>query len=211
MSQSTGRSSIGQRIFDERKRLGLSQSAFALAAGVSLSTQKRYEKSERNPDAAYLESIRRLGVDVNRVLFDISPGQVVDCPFSARMGTGGEGRIVKPITIDECRDMATGVKMRQLWKGEGIGGPLGPWYEYCQACALHPAKTGAQVTHRPESIDVALLTAILEGIDAALSGLEASVPPTKRAQAAAMLYRSFKASGKVDPAMIEEAVKLAAG
>ncbi len=37
------------------------------------------------------------------------------------------------------------------------------------------------------------------------------MPSAKKAQAVAMLYRAFKASGKVDPAMIEEAVKLAAG
>ncbi|GBL46468.1 hypothetical protein SFMTTN_2282 [Sulfuriferula multivorans] len=35
--------------------------------------------------------------------------------------------------------------------------------------------------------------------------------PAKKAHAVVMLYRAFKASGKVDQKIIEEAVQLAAG
>lgn len=61
---------IGERLTQERKRLGLSQLDFAKQAQVSLSSQKRYETGERAPDTSYLEGIKRIGVDVNYVIND---------------------------------------------------------------------------------------------------------------------------------------------
>ncbi len=60
--------SIAERIISERKRLDLSQANFARDAGVSLSSQKRYEKGEREPDTTYLTAISKAGVDVGYVL-----------------------------------------------------------------------------------------------------------------------------------------------
>ena len=59
---------IGKRLKSERLRLGLSQTAFALAGGVSKLSQVRYEKGERYPDGAYLQRISGIGVDVLYVL-----------------------------------------------------------------------------------------------------------------------------------------------
>lgn len=61
------------------------------------------------------------------------------------------------------------------------------------------------------ALDSALLAEVLVGFDSELAAQgQATMDSAKKAQAVAMLYRAFKASGKVDPAMIEEAVKLAA-
>lgn len=57
-----------QRITIERKRLHMSQAAFAQAAGVSLSTQKRYEKGERGADSEYLAALSKIGVDIAFIL-----------------------------------------------------------------------------------------------------------------------------------------------
>lgn len=57
-----------QRITIERKRLNMSQAAFAQAAGVSLSTQKRYEKGERGADSEYLAALSKIGVDIVFIL-----------------------------------------------------------------------------------------------------------------------------------------------
>lgn len=59
---------VSQRITIERKRLQMSQAAFAQAAGVSLSTQKRYEKGERGADSDYLAALSKIGVDISFVL-----------------------------------------------------------------------------------------------------------------------------------------------
>lgn len=56
--------SIGERIAEERKRLGFTQAAFAERLGVSLSSQKRYEVNDRLPDIDYVGALVEVGADV---------------------------------------------------------------------------------------------------------------------------------------------------
>ncbi|WP_313103766.1 helix-turn-helix domain-containing protein [Stutzerimonas nitrititolerans] len=65
---------LGDRLKEERERLGMSQTEFAFVAGVSKNSQFNYEKGERNPDAAYLEAVASVGVDVLYVLTGIRSG-----------------------------------------------------------------------------------------------------------------------------------------
>lgn len=74
---------IGNRIKEERVRLGLNQFEFGKLAGVSKTTQFNYEKGDRQPDAAYLAAVAAVGVDVmylitgtRRVDPDLSPDEV---------------------------------------------------------------------------------------------------------------------------------------
>ena len=66
--------SIGERLREERERLGLSQTdaaSIAEKAGVSGATrqsQALYEKGKRMPDAAYLSVIQAAGYDVLYIL-----------------------------------------------------------------------------------------------------------------------------------------------
>lgn len=53
-----------------------------------------------------------------------------------------------------------------------------------------------------------MISEIVEGVEVELSHRGSALSPSKKGRTVAMLYRSFKASGKVDPAMIEEAVEL---
>ncbi|MHA6159485.1 helix-turn-helix domain-containing protein [Pseudomonas sichuanensis] len=59
---------IGERLKEERERLGLNQTDFAALAGASKNTQYNYEKGERSPDANYLAAAAGQGVDVLYVL-----------------------------------------------------------------------------------------------------------------------------------------------
>lgn len=61
-------SSIGDRLREERERLGLSQAAFGALGGVLKQAQFNYEKSERFPDAAYLEAVHKAGADTHYVI-----------------------------------------------------------------------------------------------------------------------------------------------
>ncbi|HIE2486079.1 TPA: helix-turn-helix domain-containing protein [Pseudomonas aeruginosa] len=61
-------STIGQRLREERERLGLNQTDFAEIGGIQKRAQINYEKDERHPDAAYLAAITEAGVDVLYVL-----------------------------------------------------------------------------------------------------------------------------------------------
>lgn len=55
---------IGDRLKEERERLGFNQTDFAAQAGASKNSQYNYEKGERSPDAAYLSAVADQGVDV---------------------------------------------------------------------------------------------------------------------------------------------------
>ncbi|SMF23408.1 MULTISPECIES: helix-turn-helix transcriptional regulator [unclassified Pseudomonas] len=55
---------IGDRLKEERSRLGVSQTDLATAGGVGKTTQINYEKGERSPDASYLSAVAEKGVDV---------------------------------------------------------------------------------------------------------------------------------------------------
>ena len=56
--------SIGERIREERERLGLSQEAFGKLGGVKKLAQRNYEKGNRTPSADYITAISQAGVDV---------------------------------------------------------------------------------------------------------------------------------------------------
>lgn len=55
---------IGERLREERVRLGLSQAALGELGGVKANAQGNYEKGDRYPDAAYLAAVSEHGVDV---------------------------------------------------------------------------------------------------------------------------------------------------
>lgn len=59
---------IGERLKEERERLGLNQTDFAALAGASKNTQYNYEKGERSPDSNYLAAAAAQGVDVLYVI-----------------------------------------------------------------------------------------------------------------------------------------------
>jgi len=59
---------VGERLREERTRLGLKQEAFAQLGGITRNTQGSYEKGERNPDSVYLTAVLKVGVDVLYVL-----------------------------------------------------------------------------------------------------------------------------------------------
>lgn len=61
-------SNLGERLREERQRLGMNQAELGSAGGVQKQAQLKYEKGERSPDASYLEAIARAGVDVLYVL-----------------------------------------------------------------------------------------------------------------------------------------------
>lgn len=60
--------SAGERLREERERLGFNQTAFGAIGGVQKQAQLKYEKSERHPDTAYLEAIAKVGADVQYVV-----------------------------------------------------------------------------------------------------------------------------------------------
>lgn len=60
--------SYGEKIREERERIGLSQTEFGAATGVTKKTQGLYERGEREPDGSYLQAAAAAGCDVLYIL-----------------------------------------------------------------------------------------------------------------------------------------------
>lgn len=73
---------IGERLKEERIRLGKNQTEFAQiaaaagASGTTRQSQSLYEKGDRMPDATYLAAVAEAGVDVSYVLTGERGGKV---------------------------------------------------------------------------------------------------------------------------------------
>lgn len=61
-------SAFGERLKDERERLGHNQEAFGLIGGVKRNAQANYERGDRTPDSDYLAAIGAAGADVLYIL-----------------------------------------------------------------------------------------------------------------------------------------------
>jgi len=69
---------IGDRLKEERSRLGLSQTDLGASGGVGKTTQINYEKGAGSPDAKYLAAVASLGIDILYVVTGIATPRVVE-------------------------------------------------------------------------------------------------------------------------------------
>jgi transcriptional regulator with XRE-family HTH domain len=61
-------SNLCERLLEERKRLGFTQTDFGALGGVSKWTQLNYETGTNNPDLDYLVKIGTVGADILYIL-----------------------------------------------------------------------------------------------------------------------------------------------
>lgn len=67
---------IGDRLKEERLRLGYNQSNFAEVGGVQKNAQIKYESNQRKPDAGYLEQIAKIGCDIQYIITGVRAIQI---------------------------------------------------------------------------------------------------------------------------------------
>lgn len=77
---------IGERLRKAREAIGFSQQELADRCGVTMRSQRNYEKGERSPDAQYLAALAATGANVLYIL----TGQ----PVSAQPGIAEPDRIL---------------------------------------------------------------------------------------------------------------------
>lgn len=70
--------SSGERLREERLRLGLSQAALGEIGGVRKQAQLNYEKGERNPDISYLSEIAKFGVDIQYIVTGVRSAEALN-------------------------------------------------------------------------------------------------------------------------------------
>ena len=88
---------IGDRLREERERLGLNQPDFASTAGVSRRTLIDWEKNATSPNAVQLFALNKIGVDVSYVITGIrkKPKTPIDS-----LPDGHDGFSVVPVFAD---------------------------------------------------------------------------------------------------------------
>lgn len=69
---------VGERLKEERSRLGLSQTELGAVAGVGKTTQINYEKDSGSPTANYLIAVATVGVDMVYVLTGVRAQRPVE-------------------------------------------------------------------------------------------------------------------------------------
>ena len=60
--------STSERLKEERMRLGLNQTEFGKAGGVTKEAQSNYERGKRKPDSDYWSNIDKIGADIQYIL-----------------------------------------------------------------------------------------------------------------------------------------------
>lgn len=76
---------IGERIREERQRLGKNQTDFGGAGGVTKKTQMLYESGDRSPDASYLSDIATYGADIQYIVTGQHPERLPAPPLKAEV------------------------------------------------------------------------------------------------------------------------------
>lgn len=203
--------SIGDRLREERDRLLLSQHILASKAGVSRMSQVNYESGKRSPDANYLKEVAAVGVDVTYVV----TGNRRLPPDFYRMATSyvlehierrtGIAEDLLVFVIDVLAENAAYTWM-DLAKDEqtsiSVKWDMTQWIEEEYLNFLLMALYENAVLLRDIFGSINLEFLIEPGkTSGKLTG-------EKRLALVVMLYRAFRESGKIDPNVVSEAVKL---
>ena len=78
---------LGERLREERLRIGLTQTVLAEACGVQKGAQIKYEKGERTPGTDYLVAFGAFGGDVVYVLTGERVGELVQAEITRMFRT----------------------------------------------------------------------------------------------------------------------------
>lgn len=197
---------FGKRLKEERERLEMTQDAFAKACGVGRTAQFNYEREERRPTAKYLSAIDKIGGDANYVMTGIRKSEdwIYASAYKGILHTiewklGLKEDELEKIVILDVKNM----RKLHFNKGE----PTGVDTTQFQTAVVDWLKTASN----PELvIDFGLFSSVVANIDEVSNTLQLKLTPTKKANIASILYRSFKKSGTLDKSIIEDTVKLAA-
>lgn len=200
---------FGKRLKEERERLGLSQAKFAEACGVGKTAQYTYEKGDREPSYSYMEAAQKLGVDSHYVFTGTKTGK--DWAYARAYS-------IFLYTIEMLLGLKEGELERLCKQRVELDGQVdwfndkepterpsnvnfGPWIDGV-------ASWLATSTKPDRCLDLDLFAKVLTEIEAQAEKANVKLAADRKAKSAIMLYRAFKASGKIDLTMIEEAINL---
>ncbi len=105
---------VGQRLKEERQRLGLSQEQMGERGGVRKQAQLKYEKGERSPSSDYLSGIAEAGANVSYIL----TGKTIDERKQAFMDRRADLKEATERAQQLTDDLQRGELIRDILLGE---------------------------------------------------------------------------------------------
>lgn len=192
---------------EERERLGISLSAFAEKVGVHRNTQTNYELGKREFDQAYVMAVKELGVDLPYLLDGMKSEEVVEIETRMDLAKAVLASLGYP---DEGPTGLDGIVSSLVNVHELSPGGDSAIYENRLLAIASTLVNASPAIQGGVGLDSALLASVIEGVEDAALSAGLAIHPTRKAQAITMLYRAFRSSGKIDPDMIRDAVRLAA-
>lgn len=92
---------FGERLREERARLGMKQAEMAQAGGVTRTTQHIYEQDIRAPDLGYLDLLRKKGVDLSYIVLGVRRvEEAADDLHLNRQTLSNVYRLVDEVSVD---------------------------------------------------------------------------------------------------------------
>lgn len=101
--------SFGERLKEERKRLGMNQTEFALLGGVVKFTQINYEKGDNSPNLDYLAKLEAAGVDAYYIL----TGKHTPAPTSEQLLPFPQ-RLERMVQAEQLKGASNALLLRDL-------------------------------------------------------------------------------------------------
>lgn len=195
----------GDRLREERERLGFTLSAFAQKLGVHRNTQTNYELGKRGFDQAYVTAVKALGVDVPYLLDGVRGEWLVRSETESdlalavleALGYAGGARESLDKVVDQL------AQLHELAAGAAV--PDTDKFRVAAETLVH----ASPLVSAGGALNTSLLAAVIEGVETASQDTGVLLTPVKKAQAISMLYRAFRSSGEVDQGTVKDAVALA--
>jgi transcriptional regulator with XRE-family HTH domain len=185
-------STLGERLRQERLRLGLTQEELANCTGIHRRTQANYELGKTAPDMAYFQALRRVGLD----------------PTYIETGT-------KSSLSDE---QSSATERLFLALCDALQIPLEKVYaaingaaEVRMASSVFQGYVGSLINSSPMLnsknkvlvLDRDILVDIIDGFERCLKAMNKRVSPLQKAHYIASMYRDFCEKGEIDTEMLE--------
>lgn len=199
---------IGNRLREERERLGLNQALFAGKVGVSRMSQVNYESGKRSPDTQYLRAAAEAGFDVAYVItgkrsghpdfFKLATAYVLE-QIEARTGFAED---VLWFVIETLAEAATSEWLEDPEAQSPIPGRS---YDMSQWVDIHAVSDllGALFEN------ARLLRDIFGFINSALAQHPKPLTGKKRLALVLMLFKTFRVTGEVEASVVFDAVSIA--
>lgn len=182
---------LGERLRQERRRLGLTQEELANSAGIHRRTQTNYELGKTEPDMAYFQALRRVGLDATYVQTGTksSPGDE-------------QSSATERLFLALCDALQIPLdKVHSAISGAASGAAHSEFHGHIKT--LMGSSLVLNSKNKVLVLDRDVLVDIIDGFERCLEALNKRVSPLQKAHAIASMYRDFSAKGSIDAEMLE--------